>query len=279
MIGIVDVGGGLRDIYGAGVFDRCMDEKIKFDYCIGVSAGSANIASYASQQRGRNYRFYTEYSFRKEYMSAENLFKTGSYLNLDYVYSTLSGEGGEDALDYEAFSRYDGIIKTVATKASDGKAKYFDKNDYSRNDYHVVKASCCLPVACKPCIIDGEEYFDGGIADPIPIEKAFSDGCDKVVLILTKPFGELPPSTRNTAISGLIKHIYPRIAEQIALMNDKYNNAVRAAEKYAAEGKMLVVAPEDICGMKTLTKDKEKLDKLYRFGYDDAAKIMDFVKT
>ena len=27
-IGVIDVGGGLRGVYAAGVFDRCMDEKI-----------------------------------------------------------------------------------------------------------------------------------------------------------------------------------------------------------------------------------------------------------
>ena len=43
---VIDVGGGLRGIYAAGVFDRCMDESISFDLGIGVSAGSANIASY-----------------------------------------------------------------------------------------------------------------------------------------------------------------------------------------------------------------------------------------
>ena len=67
-IGVVDVGGGLRGIYAAGVFDYCMDENIKFDCCIGVSAGSANVASYLSGQRGRNYKFYTDYAFRNQYM-------------------------------------------------------------------------------------------------------------------------------------------------------------------------------------------------------------------
>ena len=46
MTGIVDVGGGLRGIYGAGIFDYCMEQGIHFDYCIGVSAGSANVCSY-----------------------------------------------------------------------------------------------------------------------------------------------------------------------------------------------------------------------------------------
>ena len=74
--GVVDVGGGLRGIYAAGIFDYCMDEGIQFDICIGVSAGSANIASYLAGQRGRNYQFYSEYSFRKEYMSLSCLLYT-----------------------------------------------------------------------------------------------------------------------------------------------------------------------------------------------------------
>ncbi len=43
-IGIVDVGGGLRGIYAAGVLDRCMEHGIQFDLGIGVSAGGANLA-------------------------------------------------------------------------------------------------------------------------------------------------------------------------------------------------------------------------------------------
>ena len=52
--GIVDVGGGLRGIYAAGVLDYCMDQGIAFDLGIGVSAGSADLASYGAGQRGRN---------------------------------------------------------------------------------------------------------------------------------------------------------------------------------------------------------------------------------
>ena len=53
MNAIIDVGGGQRGIYGAGVFDRLLDEGIEFDCCIGVSAGSANLASYLAKQKGR----------------------------------------------------------------------------------------------------------------------------------------------------------------------------------------------------------------------------------
>ena len=92
-LGIVDVGGGLRGIYAAGVLDYCMDQKIHFDLGIGVSAGSGNLAAYAAWQRGRNYRFYTQYAFRKEYMTVRNLMFKGSYVDMEYVYGTLSRAG------------------------------------------------------------------------------------------------------------------------------------------------------------------------------------------
>ena len=64
-IGVIDVGGGFRGIYAAGVLDYCMDQEIRFDVGIGVSAGSANVVSYAAGQRGRNLTFYTGYGMRK----------------------------------------------------------------------------------------------------------------------------------------------------------------------------------------------------------------------
>ena len=45
MLGIIDVGGGNRGAFGAGVLDYCMDHGIMADYCIGVSAGK-NVNSF-----------------------------------------------------------------------------------------------------------------------------------------------------------------------------------------------------------------------------------------
>ena len=66
---------------------------------IGVSAGSANLISYAAGQRGRNLRFYTEYGRRRQYAGIGNFLFKKSFVDLDYVYSTLSNSGGENPLD------------------------------------------------------------------------------------------------------------------------------------------------------------------------------------
>lgn len=123
--GVIDVGGGLRGIYGAGVLDRCLEEDLRFDLCIGVSAGSANMASYLAGQHGRNKPFYDEYSFRREYMSVHNLIRKHSYLDLGYVYGTLSNAGGENPLDYAALARSPAELCVVAANAQNGEAQYF----------------------------------------------------------------------------------------------------------------------------------------------------------
>jgi predicted patatin/cPLA2 family phospholipase len=56
-IGLVVEGGGMKCAYSAGILDRFLDEGITFDYCVGVSAGVANAASYLAGQRGRTSAF------------------------------------------------------------------------------------------------------------------------------------------------------------------------------------------------------------------------------
>ena len=67
--GLVVEGGGMKCAYSAGILDRFLDEHITFDYCIGVSAGSANTASYLAGQRGRNLRFYVDHLNEPGYMN------------------------------------------------------------------------------------------------------------------------------------------------------------------------------------------------------------------
>ncbi len=278
MTGIIDVGGGLRGVYGAGVFDRCLDENIEFGCCIGVSAGSANIASFLGKQHSRNYRFYCDYAFHKEYMSLGNLIKTGSYIGLDYIYGTLSNEDGLDPLNFNGIAEYRGIMKIVATDTETAEPYYFGIEDMSLNNYRVLCASSCIPVVCRSVEIGGRKYYDGGVSDPVPINKAFELGCDKVVVILTKPRDFIKDSKTDSKGAALIKRKYPELAKAINRRAEVYNKSVQLAKELEKEGKCLIVAPDDCCGVSTLTKNRENLDALYRKGYSDAEKIIDFIK-
>ena len=142
--GVIDVGGGLRGIYGAGVLDRCLEEDLRFDLCIGVSAGSANVASFLAGQKGRNLKFYADYSFRNAYMSFRNLLRRGSYLDLDYIYGdALTNAGGEYPLDYQAMAARPETAKIVATDVAsrgidvDDVDAVFNFDVPEENEYYV----------------------------------------------------------------------------------------------------------------------------------------------
>ena len=153
--GIIDIGGGLRGIFGAGVFDRLLAEKIEINDVYGVSAGAANAITYIGGQIYRTIRFYKDYAKRPEYMSFNNLIKTGSFIGLSYIYETLSNSDGEDPLNYDGIEAFKGRFTTVVTDALTGEAVYFDKSAYSRDNYKALMASSCLPAICKPVEIDG----------------------------------------------------------------------------------------------------------------------------
>ena len=271
--GVVDVGGGFRGLYAVGILDYCLDKNIKFDLGIGVSAGSANLISYAAGQRGRNYRFYTDYAFRKQYVSMRNFIFKKSYVDMDYVYGTLSNADGEYPLDYPAFRDNPMEFFVVATDVKTGQAKYFDKGDVRQDDYSIMKASSAIPFVCRPYTVNGTAYYDGALGDPVPVNKAFELGCDRVVLILTRPEHILRDSKQDEKFASRIRRKYPNAAEKLCQRAQLYNESVAQAQEYVKQGKVLIVAPDDTCGVSTLSRNKDALQRLYEKGYRDGKKV------
>lgn len=276
-IGVVDAGGGYRGIYAAGVLDYCLDHGVQFDLGIGVSAGSANLISYAAGQARRNYRFYAEYGLRKEYAGLRNFLFKRSFVDLDYVYGTLSNSDGENPLDYAAAVRSPMRFFAVATEALTGTAKYFDMSDIAQDDYSVMKASSAIPFVCHPYPVGDTLYFDGALSDPVPIEKAFELGCDKVVVLLTRPEDTVRTPDRDRKLARRIRKKYPLAAEKLAQRAMRYNDSVALAKRWAKDGKALIVAPDDTCGVGTLSRDADALGRLYQKGYEDGARIVPFL--
>ena len=137
-----------------------------------------------------------------------------SFIDMDYVYGTLSCSNGENPLDYCALRDNPMEFYVIAADARTGLAKYFDKTDISQDDYSIFKASCAIPFVCKPYEVKNVPYYDGALGDPVPVEKAFQLGCDQVVVILTKPEGELRTADKDKKLAARIRKKYPKAAEK-----------------------------------------------------------------
>ncbi|MBR2571369.1 MAG: patatin family protein [Clostridia bacterium] len=279
MLGYVDVGGGERGAYGAGVLDACLESGITFDYFAGVSAGAANIVSFLAGQKGRNYRFYTEYSFRSRYMGLQALMHSGSYFDLEYIYGELSNSGGEDPLDYPAMSASGKRGCIVATDAGTGLPVYFDLRVMRQDDYGAVKASSCIPVLARAYRWRGRKLYDGGISDPIPFAKCFEQGCDRVVVVLTRPKDARRDPKKDAGFARLLSVTHPAAAKALKARAQTYNRELEEALRLEEEGKILIVAPADIGGMQTLTRDPEAIRRMYRAGCEDGRAIRPFLET
>lgn len=165
----------------------------------------------------------------------------------------------------------------VATDTVSGKPWYFTKADMAQDDYSILKASSAIPFVCHPYWVKGVCYYVGALGDPIPIQKAFELGCDKVVLILTKPGGVLWEPGKDPLFARFIRREYPNSAEKLRLRAQHYNEGIEKTKALEAQGKVLIVASDDTCGVDTLTKDKGALMRLYEKGYRDGEQILTII--
>lgn len=121
--------------------------------------------------------------------------------------------------------------------------------------------------------------YDGGMVDPVPVKKAFEEGCDKVVVILTRPTNFPRGQGIDRIAARLVEKRYPAAAERIRTRCERYNEGVAYAMEMQGRGSALVLAPDNIDGLSTLTRDKGKLEVLYQKGIQDAQRIFGFLGT
>ena len=276
--GLVVEGGGMKCAYSSGVLDVFMENGITFDYVNGVSAGCACAASFLAGQRERNRRFYSIHSMSKKYAGIENLIKTGSFFGLDYIYSTLTNEDGADPLDFDAMEANPAEFEVVATDAETGHAVYFDKKDMRKNDYAEIKASCSLPVMSRPQLVNGREYFDGGVSDSLPIQRAWEKGVRRAVVIFSKPEGFIKQPEVHRVIYTLALRKYPAIIYRLNHRHELYNRQITKIRQMRDEGKVLTFSPRADIEVSTYKVDQDVMEELYANGREDAERRVDELK-
>lgn len=146
-----------------------------------------------------------------------------------------------------------------------------------RNDYRVLAASCNLPAVNSAYEYNHHKYYDGGLSDPIPVEKAFRDGCDKVIVILTLPKTYFRNASRDRRLAGLVRS-YPNIRTAFKSRYALYNTQLKRALEYEKENRALIIAPKSKPALDTLGKNKSEILRVYEEGYEEASGIPYFLE-
>lgn len=257
-------GGTLRPIFSAGVMDALLDNNITFPYCIGVSAGITNGVSYISKQKGRNLEVVTKYRNDNRYLSYRNFLRCKSIFGLDFVFDEIPNN--LIPFDMDTYRKYPGKVLVGVTNAHTGKTEYLNGKDLD-DKATMLRATCAIPLLFPIIKINGKEYYDGGLCDPIPIKKAIADGNTKHLIVLTQPKGyKKELSKKNILVAKLLNKKYPNLKTPLLNRHNHYNETVKFCEQLENEGKVLILRPE--YNLDSFEKDINKLKSSYDHGYN-----------
>jgi len=269
--GFVLEGGGLRGLYTSGVIDLFLEKGIEFPFVIGVSAGAGYGCSFVSKQHGRNLRTVREFRQDHRYLSLRSYIKTGNYFGLDFIYDEIPKQV---PFDTKVFLDSPTDFITVCTNVETGEAEYFGK---SEDVLQILKASSAVPFMCKMVEYKGKKFFDGGIADAIPIKKSIELGFSKNVVVLTHPAGFRRKDGLHP--SWLFYRKYPKFIEAVNTYVARYNESLDFVEREAEKGNVIIIRPSKDLKVKRTEKDIAKIERLYELGRHDAESILNVLQT
>lgn len=280
-IGLVLEGGGFRGLFVEGVTHFLLKENIHLPYVIGVSMGATNAFNYVSKQEGRNLKIVKEYIHDPRYISKRNLFKEGNLFGMDFIFNDITYDLVK--YDFDAYRNSHQELVIGAMNCMTGQTSYIRKDKVSEDEMlQGLRASIALPFVSKMVNINNIPHLDGGLTDPIPVEQAFKDGCDKVIVISTRDDNYLKKDFKGKLFSKKFYKSHPHVTKALENRASLYNQTQSKIKALEKENKVLVIRPTLPLAVGRTEKNLSKIQAVYDAGYILANQnkkiIMDFIQ-
>lgn len=273
-IGLVLEGGAMRGLYTAGVLDVFLENNIKVDGIIGVSAGVLFGVNYLSKQKGRAIRYNKKFAKDKRYMGMRSFLTTGNIINKDFAYYEIPTK--LDIFDEETFEKSDTDFWATVTNIETGEAEYI-KLEKPIDQMEVLRATSAMPLVSKIVEWDNKKYLDGGVSDSIPVEKCKSMGYGKIIVVLTRTI-EYRKKKANSLLAKVKYKEYPKLIETMENRYKKYNETVEKIIDMENKKEIFVIRPSKDLKIKRIEKDVDKLQAMYDLGISDCNKCLEDLK-
>lgn len=264
---LVVEGGAMRGIFAAGVLDEFLAQQYQpFTSYFGVSAGATNVAAYLCKQATRNYKVITDYSCRPEFINLPRFVKGGHLFDLDWLWQETVRE---IPLNTDEFTQSPHDFYIVATAIESGQAHYLQATGSEMVEQ--LKASCAIPIAYRDYPkINGIAMTDGGVADSIPVKKAYEMGASEITVILSQPLGY---RKKDVKVAWLTKQLYkntPALAKASLQRSKNYNSSIDFLHNAPPDCKINIIAPPAGFKVGRTTKNRAILDIGYQMGINEA---------
>ena len=261
---LVVEGGGQRGVFSFGITDTFIKRKYDpFDIYIGVSNGVAVLYWYLIRETANNldkmlYAASGNYFSYKDIFTGKDIFKVHQMYsdgekkfkpNIKKIKNNLNGK------DFIA----------VVTDALEANAEYhsFEENEWLPK----MIASGTLPVLVRtPSLINGRRKFDGGIADPLPAEKAYALGAKKIIVIRTYEKKFRRKLKLENYIGALLSRKYPKLRKALLEHDKTYNRALDFINNPPKDCEIIQLCPPEKLKSKRDSKNIEILKEDYKLG-------------
>ena len=276
--GLVLEGGGLRGIFTAGVLDVLMEEGVKFDGAVGVSAGAAFGSNYKSEQNRRAIRYNLRFAKDPRYSSIMSLIATGNLFNAQFCYHDIPEK--LDPFDWETFRKNPMEFYLVCTDVETGKAVYhLCDNDDEQEMLEWFRASGSMPLVSRIVEIGDKKLLDGGIADSIPLRFMEEQGYERNLVVLTRPANYV--KTGNPLMPMIERGLrdYPEGVEAIRNRHIAYNEEVAYVRQREIGKYAFVIRPDRDLDIGRVEHDRIKIRAAYKAGRRKARKLLPEIMT
>ncbi len=271
--GLILEGGAMRGMFTSGVLDVLMEQNIRFDGAIGVSAGAVFGCNYKSHQIGRALRYNKRFCRDRRYSSVWSLLTTGDLYGVEFCYHEIPEK--LDVFDAKTFREDPMEFYVVCTDALTGKPVYRKLSDGGREDIEWMRASASMPIVSRVVKIGKYRLLDGGVADSIPVKYFEEIGYNRNVVILTQPLDYQKEANRILPAARIMLKQYPNVADALADRHIRYNETTAYIREEEQAGRLFVIRPPEALNIGRMEKDPAELERVYQIGRRAAVRSME----
>ncbi len=276
MNGLVLEGGGMRGAFTAGALAWLNDNHITFDYGVGISSGAIYLCSYWEGNKQLPYNMSVIYAANKENVGIKAFRREGYYVAYRHIIE--DDLLGKEHMSVKELRESNAPIEVGAYDLSQGKTVFFGAHELD-DKLRLLNGCCALPVASAIVDYDGKQLLDGGITTMIPIERSVLHGCDRHLIITTKPADYVRKPT-SRIVRFMIKHIYkqcPQVYKDYCIRQINYYKQIGIIELLEKEQKAIMIRPSVSVPISRFHGDQENCKKLYDLGYQDMEAQRDII--
>jgi predicted patatin/cPLA2 family phospholipase len=263
-------GGGMRGVYSAGVLEAFSETNagkgIRFDGVVACSAGACVAASYLAGQPSRNRRVYLDFLDGNKLVRFRRLVTGGSVMDIDYLAFEVTLR--LCPLDIDALRRSETPLYIGVTDCETGESRYL--TNHEDNLVTAIRATCSLPFFSREEVpYQGRLYVDGGVSDPVPVEKAIELGATEVVLVLTSPIERRGRKRSTFSVFDRFLSSSPAIRRSLAERHLRYRDAARVLASPPNGVRIEVVRPSRPLPISRTTTRRSLLEEGCDLGCED----------